>query len=61
VQVVVLTRPTDARQGFAEDIEAIFSTPDDRQTVCSRPRCRRIDRIIRRHLNDPARIQIGRA
>jgi len=49
--------------GFAEDIEAIFeATPDDRQTVLfSATMPPRIDRIIRHHLNDPARIQIAKA
>jgi ATP-dependent RNA helicase DeaD len=64
VQVVVLDEADEMLDmGFAEDIEAIFeATPDDRQTVLfSATMPPRIDRIIRRHLNDPARIQIARA
>ncbi|MCU1493975.1 MAG: DEAD-box ATP-dependent helicase CshA [Acidimicrobiaceae bacterium] len=46
--------------GFAEEIEAIFAeTPDSRQTVLfSATLPQRIDRIARRHLRDPIRIQI---
>jgi len=64
VQVVVLDEADEMLDmGFAEDIEAIFeATPDDRQTVLfSATMPPRIERIIRRHLNDPARIQIARA
>ena len=64
VQVVVLDEADEMLDmGFAEDIEAIFeATPDDRQTVLfSATMPPRIDRIIRRHLDDPARIQIARA
>ncbi len=62
VQVVVLDEADEMLDmGFAEDIEAILeATPDDRQTVLfSATMPPRIDRIIRRHLNDPVRIQIG--
>ena len=46
--------------GFAEDLEAILSeTPADRQTVLfSATMPARIESIARRHLTDPARIQI---
>jgi ATP-dependent RNA helicase DeaD len=48
--------------GFAEDIEAILQdTPEDRQTVLfSATMPPRIDKMARRHLHDPVRIQIGR-
>ncbi len=48
--------------GFAEDIEAILSeTPASRQTVLfSATLPPRIDKIARKHLRDPARIQMGR-
>ena len=64
VQVVVLDEADEMLDmGFAEDIEAILeATPDDRQTVLfSATMPPRIERIIRRHLHDPARIQIARA
>ena len=49
--------------GFAEDIEAILqATPDARQTVLfSATMPGRIDKLARRHLNDPVRIEIARA
>jgi ATP-dependent RNA helicase DeaD len=48
--------------GFAEDIEAVLrDTPEDRQTVLfSATMPPRIDGMVRRHLRDPVRIQIGR-
>ncbi|MCW2950914.1 MAG: ATP-independent helicase [Conexibacter sp.] len=48
--------------GFAEDIEAILhDTPEAGQTVLfSATMPPRIDRIARRHLRDPVRIQMGR-
>ena len=48
--------------GFAEDIEAILTeTPTSRQTVLfSATLPARIDKIARKHLRDPARIQMGR-
>ncbi|MFC4059111.1 DEAD/DEAH box helicase [Planomonospora corallina] len=48
--------------GFAEDIEAILQeTPDERQTVLfSATMPPRINGIVRRHLNDPVRIEIRR-
>jgi len=64
VRVVVLDEADEMLDmGFAEDIEAILdATPDDRQTVLfSATMPPRIERIIRRHLHDPARIQIARA
>jgi ATP-dependent RNA helicase DeaD len=62
VEMVVLDEADEMLDmGFAEDIEAILeATPDDRQTVLfSATMPPRIERIIRRHLKDPARIQIG--
>ncbi len=64
VEVVVLDEADEMLDmGFAEDIETIFeATPDDRQTVLfSATMPPRLDRIIRRHLSDPARIEIARA
>jgi ATP-dependent RNA helicase DeaD len=48
--------------GFLEDIEAILNlTPADRQTVLfSATMPARVDRIARRHLRDPVRIEMGR-
>ncbi len=48
--------------GFAEDIESILTeTPATRQTVLfSATLPPRIDKIARKHLRDPARIQMGR-
>ena len=48
--------------GFADDIEAILdASPDDRQTVLfSATMPPRIDRIAKRHLTDPVRIEIAR-
>ncbi|MBA3368577.1 MAG: DEAD/DEAH box helicase, partial [Geodermatophilaceae bacterium] len=48
--------------GFAEDIEAILTeTPKTRQTVLfSATLPPRIDKIARKHLRDPSRIQMGR-
>jgi len=62
VEMVVLDEADEMLDmGFAEDIEAILeATPDDRQTVLfSATMPPRIERIIRRHLKEPARIQIG--
>jgi len=64
VQIVVLDEADEMLDmGFAEDIEAILeATPSERQTVLfSATMPPRIERIIRRHLHDPARIQIARA
>jgi ATP-dependent RNA helicase DeaD len=64
VEVVVLDEADEMLDmGFAEDIEAILAaTPESHQTVLfSATMPPRIDRIIRRHLNDPARIEITKA
>lgn len=49
--------------GFAEDIEAILAeTPEDRQTLLfSATMPARINGMVRRHLREPARIELGRA
>jgi ATP-dependent RNA helicase DeaD len=49
--------------GFAEDIDAILTaTPDERQTVLfSATMPPRIERIARRFMRDPVRIEIGQA
>jgi ATP-dependent RNA helicase DeaD len=63
LRVVVLDEADEMLDmGFAEDIEAILKeTPDARQTVLfSATMPARIDRMARRHLRDPARVQIGR-
>jgi len=48
--------------GFADDLEAILTaTPDGRQTVLfSATMPSRVDRVARRHLRDPVRVQIER-
>jgi ATP-dependent RNA helicase DeaD len=48
--------------GFAEEIEAILaSTPDKRQTALfSATIPPRIDGMVRRHLHDPVRVELGR-
>jgi ATP-dependent RNA helicase DeaD len=48
--------------GFADDIEEILrATPEDRQTVLfSATMPPRIDGMVRRHLRDPVRIELGR-
>ncbi|WP_425552214.1 DEAD/DEAH box helicase [Dactylosporangium maewongense] len=64
LRVVVLDEADEMLDmGFAEDIEAILQeTPEDRQTVLfSATMPPRIDGLARSHLNDPVRIQIGRA
>ena len=63
VQVVVLDEADEMLDmGFAEDIEAVLSaSPSTRQTVLfSATMPPRIDRIARRHLTDPVRIEIRR-
>jgi ATP-dependent RNA helicase DeaD len=49
--------------GFAEDLEAILdATPAERQTLLfSATMPARIDKLARRHLRDPIKIEIGRA
>ena len=49
--------------GFAEDIESILAeTPEDRQTLLfSATMPARINGMVRRHLREPARIELGRA
>ncbi|HSK55511.1 MAG TPA: DEAD/DEAH box helicase [Jiangellales bacterium] len=64
LRVVVLDEADEMLDmGFAEDIEAILEeTPEARQTVLfSATMPMRIDRMARRHLRDPARVQIGRS
>jgi ATP-dependent RNA helicase DeaD len=48
--------------GFADDIEAILAdTPEDRQTLLfSATMPARINGMVRRHLRDPERIELGR-
>jgi ATP-dependent RNA helicase DeaD len=63
LEIVVLDEADEMLDmGFAEDIEAILtSTPEGRQTVLfSATMPPRIDKMARRHLTDPVRIQIGR-
>jgi ATP-dependent RNA helicase DeaD len=62
LRVVVLDEADEMLDmGFAEDIEAILEeTPETRQTVLfSATMPARIDRMVRRHLRDPVRIEIG--
>jgi ATP-dependent RNA helicase DeaD len=63
LQIVVLDEADEMLDmGFADDIEAILGeTPTDRQTVLfSATLPPRIDKIARRHLRDPVRVQMGR-
>jgi ATP-dependent RNA helicase DeaD len=63
VETVVLDEADEMLDmGFAEDIEAILdATPQDRQTVLfSATMPSRVDRIARRYLRDPVRIEMGR-
>ncbi len=63
LQLVVLDEADEMLDmGFAEDIEAVLSAaPETRQTVLfSATMPPRIDRIARRHLSDPVRIEIRR-
>jgi ATP-dependent RNA helicase DeaD len=63
VEVVVLDEADEMLDmGFAEDLEAILQeAPEDRQTVLfSATMPARIANIGKRHLRDPARIEIGR-
>jgi len=63
LDVVVLDEADEMLDmGFAEDIEAILdATPSDRQTVLfSATMPPRIEGIVKRHLTDPVRIDVGR-
>jgi len=62
VETIVLDEADEMLDmGFAEDIEAILDgTPEDRQSVLfSATMPPRVDRIARRHLRDPVRIEMG--
>jgi ATP-dependent RNA helicase DeaD len=64
LEVVVLDEADEMLDmGFAEDIEAILRhAPEDRQTVLfSATMPPRINGMVRRHLRDPVRIQLGGA
>jgi ATP-dependent RNA helicase DeaD len=64
LEVVVLDEADEMLDmGFAEDIEAILRhAPEDRQTVLfSATMPPRINGMVRRHLHDPVRVQLGRA
>ncbi|CAM3520524.1 DEAD/DEAH box helicase [Kibdelosporangium persicum] len=64
IETVVLDEADEMLDmGFAEDIEAILeATAEDRQTVLfSATMPARLDRIVRRHLRDPVRIEMGRS
>lgn len=64
LEVVVLDEADEMLDmGFAEDIEQILeSTPGDRQTALfSATMPPRIEGMVRRHLRDPARVELGRA
>ncbi len=63
LEVVVLDEADEMLDmGFAEDIEEILaSTPESRQTALfSATMPRRIDGMVRRHLRDPVRVELGR-
>jgi len=63
VRLVVLDEADEMLDmGFAEDIEAILAaTPESRQTVLfSATMPPRIDRIARRYMHDPVRIEVAR-
>ncbi|HEX6453263.1 MAG TPA: DEAD/DEAH box helicase [Trebonia sp.] len=63
LEVVVLDEADEMLDmGFAEDIEEILgSTPDSRQTALfSATMPPRIDGMVRRHLRDPVRVELGR-
>ena len=63
LEIVVLDEADEMLDmGFAEEIEAILgSTPENRQTALfSATIPPRIDGMVRRHLRDPARVELGR-
>jgi ATP-dependent RNA helicase DeaD len=63
VRLVVLDEADEMLDmGFAEDIEAILTaTPESRQTVLfSATMPPRVDRIARRYMHDPVRIEVAR-
>ena len=63
LEVVVLDEADEMLDmGFAEDIEAILgNTPESRQTALfSATMPPRIDGMVRRHLRDPVRVELGR-
>jgi ATP-dependent RNA helicase DeaD len=63
LEIVVLDEADEMfDMGFAEDIETILGkTPESRQTALfSATMPPRIDGMVRRHLNDPVRIELGR-
>ncbi len=63
LQVVVLDEADEMLDmGFAEDIEAILArTPENRQTALfSATMPPRIDGMVRRHLREPVRVELGR-
>jgi len=63
LEVVVLDEADEMLDmGFAEDIEAILGeTPETRQTALfSATMPPRINGMVRRHLKDPARVELGR-
>jgi len=63
LQVVVLDEADEMLDmGFAEDIEEILgNTPENRQTALfSATTPLRIDGMVRRHLRDPVRVELGR-
>jgi ATP-dependent RNA helicase DeaD len=63
IEIVVLDEADEMLDmGFAEDLDAILdATPDGRQTVLfSATMPSRIEKLARRHLNDPINIRIAR-
>ena len=63
LEVVVLDEADEMLDmGFADDIEEILgSTPEDRQTALfSATMPPRIDGMVRRHLHNPVRVELGR-
>jgi len=63
LEIVVLDEADEMLDmGFAEEIEEILgNTPEDRQTALfSATMPRRIDGMVRRHLRNPVRVELGR-